>query len=340
MSAVLKLEQASGVAVEPTIAEVLGEYAANFRYEDIPGAVLEQARYILLDGIGIAFASTNFEFAQRAYSALGGAEGEGGGTVIGMPGKLPMRDAVMMNSMLVHGLTCVAPQSWDRTFVRLAPLLPRAARAASPGDKLHKLARVLAAADPGALYSALVSLWPDGGLVRGADGTSPAHAAPHFGDVRASMMYLDAMEYLPDDILAKVDRASMAVSLESRAPLLDHSVAEFAWRLPLSMKMRDNQGKWLLRQVLYQYVPRPLIERTKMGFSVPLDTWLRGPLRHWAEALLDESTLQRQGYFDPHPIREKWREHLSGTRNWQHPLWVILMFQAWLEKERTTGTGG
>ena len=238
-----------------------------------------------------------------------------------------------LRRMLVHGITGVAPQSWDRAFARLAPLLPRAARVASPGDKLHKLARVLAAADPGALYSALVALWPDGGLVRGADGTSPAYAAPHFGDVRASMMYLDAMEYLPDDILAKVDRASMAVSLESRAPLLDHAVAEFAWRLPLSMKMRNDQGKWLLRQVLYQYVPRPLIERSKMGFSVPLDTWLRGPLRDWAEALLDESTLQRQGYFDPQPIREKWREHLSGARNWQHPLWVILMFQAWLERE-------
>ena len=245
-----------------------------------------------------------------------------------------------LRSMLVHGLTCVAPQSWDRTFVRLAPLLPRAARAASPGDKLHKLARVLAAADPGALYSALVSLWPDGGLVRGADGTSPAHAAPHFGDVRASMMYLDAMEYLPDDILTKVDRASMSVSLESRAPLLDHAVAEFAWRLPLSMKMRNDHGKWLLRQVLYRYVPQALIERPKMGFSIPLDAWLRGPLRDWAEALLDEETLKRQGYFDPRPIREKWREHLSGTRNWQHPLWVILMFQAWLEKERTAGTGG
>jgi len=233
---------------------------------------------------------------------------------------------------LARGLTCIAPQSWDMLFARCAPLLPRAFRVPSPGDKLQKLARVLAVADPYALYAALVSHWQDNGLVRGADAMPVAHATPSFSDVRARMMYRDAMEYLPDDILAKVDRASMAVSLESRVPFLDHSVAEFAWRLPLAMKMRNNQGKWLLRQVLYRYVPRALIERSKMGFSIPLDTWLRGPLRDWAEALLDEAALEQQGYFDPQPIRTKWREHLSGTRNWQHPLWVILMFQAWLEK--------
>ena len=239
-----------------------------------------------------------------------------------------------LRETLARGLAGVAPQSWDRLFTRCAPLLPRALRLPSPGDKLHKLARVLAVADPDALYAALVSHWTDTGLVRGAAGAPATNTAPPLGDVRARMMFLDATGYLPDDILVKVDRASMAVSLESRVPFLDHSVAEFAWRLPLAMKMRNNQGKWLLRQVLYRYVPRQLIERGKMGFSIPLDSWLRGPLRDWTEALLDPAALQRQGCFDPQPIRDKWREHLSGTRNWQHHLWVILMFQAWHQQHQ------
>jgi len=148
------------------------------------------------------------------------------------------------------------------------------------------------------------------------------------------MMYTDALTYLPDDIMVKVDRAAMAVSLETRAPFLDHRVVELAWRLPLRAKVRDGEGKWALRRLAYRHVPRALLDRPKQGFGVPIDSWLRGPLRQWAGDLLSPERLRREGFLAAEPIATKWAEHLGGGRNWQYHLWDVLMFEAWLDAER------
>lgn len=233
-------------------------------------------------------------------------------------------------------LTTLPPAAWDNAFKRLSRFVPDKLRYSSPGDKLHKLADILAVRDPEEMYRGLVSHWKDPEqIVKGGREPSTILKDPSqwadLSDLTHRMMYLDSVSYLPDDILTKVDRAAMGVSLETRVPLLDHRVLEFAWTLPLSVKSRKGQGKWLLRQVLYRHVPSELIERPKMGFGIPLDVWLRGPLKNWAAALLNPSRLEREGFFNAAPIRQKWEEHCSGRRNWSYYLWDILMFQAWRE---------
>jgi asparagine synthase (glutamine-hydrolysing) len=152
-------------------------------------------------------------------------------------------------------------------------------------------------------------------------------------DSRNGMMFIDQQAYLPDGILAKVDRAGMGVSLESRIPLLDHHIVEFAWRLPNAIKTHKGEAKWPLRDILYQHVPQKLVDRPKMGFGVPIDHWLRGPIKEWAEALLDEKRLRDEGYFNPQLIRQMWHEHCSNKADWQYTLWYVLIFQQWLEAQ-------
>jgi asparagine synthase (glutamine-hydrolysing) len=199
------------------------------------------------------------------------------------------------------------------------------------GEKLARIGQFMAARSGIEAYLGTVSQWIDGAPVRGDI------PAPHLRELAnrslpQQMMWWDMQTYLTDDILVKVDRAAMSVSLETRVPLLDHRVVELAWRLPPRMKLRGGQGKWLLRRVLDRYVPRALVERPKQGFAIPLDSWLRGPLREWAETLLEEGRLRREGFLDHAAVRRRWQEHLSGARNWQYHLWIVLMFQAWLDR--------
>lgn len=241
---------------------------------------------------------------------------------------LPMPVRQLMGSLMQ--IFPAAPLEYLLSFLPQRLQIPHLA------DRLPKLADVVKEASGESYYHRLVSHWktPDQLVL---EATEPKtlfnhpEQMPKLRDFREQMMYLDSLTYLPDDILTKVDRASMAVSLEARVPLLDHRVVEFAWKVPMSLKYRDGKGKWLLREVLYRYVPRELMERPKMGFGVPIEHWLQGPLRDWADALLDEKRLREEGFFDPVPIRKMWQEHASGKRRWHYYLWDILMFQAWLE---------
>lgn len=234
-----------------------------------------------------------------------------------------------MRTAIARAMTSIPPANIDAVHAAFTKLIPKLAHLKRLGDKTHKLAGLLDASDGHVLYHRLHTFWPLQSIV-------PGHRAAHqtidgVGDLADDMMLHDTINYLPNDILVKLDRASMAVSLESRVPLLDPELFSFAWSLDPKLKIRNGKGKYLLRQVLNRYVPEKLIDRPKMGFGVPIGDWLRGPLRDWAEDLLRPSKLGQDGVLLPNPIAEKWQEHLSGRRNWQHHLWPVLMFQAWRE---------
>jgi asparagine synthase (glutamine-hydrolysing) len=232
-------------------------------------------------------------------------------------------------------LVSVPPTTWDSIVDNISKFVPRLEKVQA-GRKIHKVAGVFSSQQPLELYQELVSIWknPTEIVLNSLEPETIVTHPPDWLDrldLADRMMYLDSMSYLPDDILVKVDRAAMAVSLESRVPFLDRRVIEFAWQLPLSMKLRNGRGKWLLRQVLYKYVPKELIDRPKMGFGVPIDAWLRYELRDWAESLLAVERLEREGFLNVRAVRQQWQEHLLGEFDRSNSLWNILMFQAWLE---------
>lgn len=234
------------------------------------------------------------------------------------------------------------PETWDRWLGHLARTLPRLTMPAFPGQKLHKVATVLAADSIESLHQRIVSFWSAPEQLLGPDAVPridatyglgaefpPLNAAPPV----ARQMYWDLRTYLVDDILTKVDRASMHVGLEARVPLLDHAVVEHAWRIPVSLKLRGNEGKWILKRVLARYVPARLVDRSKMGFGVPIDAWLRGPLRDWAASLLETRRIESEGFLNGPLVGRIWQRHVSGQVNYGAAIWAIVMFQAWLEKQ-------
>jgi asparagine synthase (glutamine-hydrolysing) len=248
------------------------------------------------------------------------------------------RVPLAMRRNLARGLRAIRPATWDRCAAWANVLRRRERQWRMAGDRVHKIAGVLQAGDSDELYARLVSQWWDEPVVQGAmQRQQPPSHAGMVTELTQRMMLMDTVTYLPDDILVKVDRAAMAASLETRIPFLDHRLYEFVWRLRLPLKVRNGTGKWLLRQLLYRYVPAQLVERPKMGFGVPLASWLRGPLRDWAEQLLSESRLRSAGLLNAAEIRRHWSEHLTGQRNWQYQLWNVLMFEAWREAQRCAG---
>ncbi|MEP6609601.1 MAG: asparagine synthase (glutamine-hydrolyzing) [Burkholderiaceae bacterium] len=235
---------------------------------------------------------------------------------------------------IAAALKSLSVEHWNMIVKPVLAVSPKRYRVGLAGDKAHKLADVLTHDTVHSLYRDLVSHWRMPLEIVQTESEPPTaldYANDEIDDPVARMMLLDLVTYLPDDILTKVDRAAMSVSLETRMPLLDHRVVEFAWKIPLGANLNRAGTKGILRNVLYRYVPRELVERPKMGFGVPIDSWLRGPLREWASDLLDPTRLRREGYLKPELIQQRWQEHQSGQRNWHYPLWDVLMFQSWLQ---------
>jgi len=253
--------------------------------------------------------------------------------------KLRQKLARLPGPLRNAGAAAVRALPADALTRALSPLIPTQQGKEPIGQRLHRLANYARQGDLEALHRTMVSVWrfPEAAVSGGQHPESLlAQHLPSRGDLGdlERMMQLDMLTYLTDDILAKVDRATMSVALESRAPLLDHRVAEFAWALPEHMKLRGSTPKWALRQVLYRHVPKDLIERPKMGFEVPIGLWLRSGLKDWANDLLNPARLAREGHFDPAVITRIWQEHLSERFNWGAQLWCVLMVQAWLDETR------
>jgi asparagine synthase (glutamine-hydrolysing) len=239
-----------------------------------------------------------------------------------------------MRRFCAGSITSISPASWDRMRRSIDFLLPEKLRNFAVGDRAYKMASIIGSKNETEMYRALVSDWfePENLVLNSKEpqlDSMDESGSLQLADYRNKIMFLDSMNYLPGDILTKVDRATMAVSLEARVPFLDPKVIEFSSRVPMDMKVRNGKGKWILRQLLSRYVPDSLVNRPKMGFGVPIDSWLRGPLRGWAEDLLDEQKLKEQGYLNSALVQQTWKEHISGKRNWQNQLWDVLMFQAW-----------
>ncbi len=240
---------------------------------------------------------------------------------------------LVLRKILASIIHSISPQNLDK----LSNFWSSFNQTVNFGDKMHKGANILSAKNFSDIHYILCSHWQNPtNVVKNSEepGTLLTKFKPDLANLnnQEQMMVLDLLTYLPDDILVKVDRAAMASSLETRVPFLDHNLIEYVFKIPHSFKFKNGQGKWILKKILEKYVPNNLTDRPKRGFEIPLAAWLRGPLRDWAEDLLNEKKLEKQNYFNSKLIREKWSEHLSGKKNWQHHLWDILMFQAWVEK--------
>jgi asparagine synthase (glutamine-hydrolysing) len=249
-------------------------------------------------------------------------------------GNVPLSVRLALQNIILS----LTPQAWNHIFKSLSPIIPSKLRQVNPGDKLHKLANVLSTNSRSSLYRQLSSQWtnPEQIVLNSFESKTIMTNQEEWPDIDSYpewMMCMDLLSYLPGDILTKIDRAAMSTSLETRVPFLDQNIIEFAWQLPLSMKIRNGESKWLLRQVLYKYVPRELIERPKMGFGIPISDLIRTSLRDWAEDLLSVTSLKSSGCLNDTLIRQKWEEHLSGKRNWQYHLWNILIFQSWFKTQ-------
>ncbi len=257
-------------------------------------------------------------------------------------GAMLWRTPYAWRSAAARALNAPRQEHWDAAFSALAPALPRRLRFTLPGNKIAKLVQLLESRDEASAYTRITSTWGDPQLPLRSGGHEPLLIGEDFRAAVSGchpverLMYWDMHTYLPDDVMTKVDRASMASGLEAREPLLDYRLVEYAWQVPLHFKIRNGRGKWILRRMLERHLPAQLINRPKMGFAVPIDEWLRADLRPWAEDLLSPQRLRAGGIFDEQMVRRKWKEHLGRERNWQFPLWNVLMLQAWLQRTART----